>query len=172
MFVQWCIPYGDMMFFASLKMMLLPLVAMMRCLPKMWRSHASLGVAVIIGRSPASFAEGKHHSKKPNLSGRQIRLFCWWRQLEANQWPHACQACALTSWAMPPQRLVLYHTFFQKSIGFCKFLFFLLSPCLPTLCAVFFAKFQKIILRFLWPPKILSSFCTKSVFHKFSPLFT
>jgi len=25
--------------------------------------HTSLGVAVIIGRSPASFAEGKHHSK-------------------------------------------------------------------------------------------------------------
>ena len=24
---------------------------------------------------PSSFAEGKHHSKKPNLSGRQIRLF-------------------------------------------------------------------------------------------------
>ena len=38
--------------------------------------HTSLGVAVIIGRSPASFAEGKHHSKKPNLFGRQIRLFC------------------------------------------------------------------------------------------------
>ena len=28
-----CIAYGDMMFFASLKMMLLPMVAMMRCLP-------------------------------------------------------------------------------------------------------------------------------------------
>ena len=25
---------------------------------------------------PISFAVGKHHSKKPNLSGRQIRLFC------------------------------------------------------------------------------------------------
>ena len=34
----------------------------------MWRSHASLGVAVIIGRSPASFAEGKHHSKNALLS--------------------------------------------------------------------------------------------------------
>ena len=29
--------------------------------------HTSLGVAVIIGRSPASFAEGKHHSKNAPL---------------------------------------------------------------------------------------------------------
>ena len=92
---------------------------------------------------PTSFAAGKHHSKKPNLSGRQIRLFCWWRQLESNQWPHACQACALTSWAMPPQRLVLYHTFFQKSIGFCKFLFFLLSLCLPPFVPYFLPNFKK-----------------------------
>ena len=35
---------------------------------KMWRSHTSLGVAVIIGQRPASFAEGKHHSKKEHLS--------------------------------------------------------------------------------------------------------
>ena len=30
--------------------------------------HTSLGVAVIIGRSLASFAEGKHHSKNAPLS--------------------------------------------------------------------------------------------------------
>ena len=35
----------------------------------------SLGVAVIISET-TSFAEGKHHSKKPDLSDRQIRLFC------------------------------------------------------------------------------------------------
>jgi len=40
-----------MMFFASLKMMLLVSLAMMRCLPQMWRSHASLGEAVIIGKA-------------------------------------------------------------------------------------------------------------------------
>jgi hypothetical protein len=34
----------------------------------MWRSHTSLGEAVIIGQRPASFAEGKHHSKKAPLS--------------------------------------------------------------------------------------------------------
>ena len=38
-----------MMFFASLKMMLLVSLAMMRCLPLCARRHTSLGVAVIIG---------------------------------------------------------------------------------------------------------------------------
>ena len=61
-------PYGDMMFFASLKMMLLPLVAMMRCLPQ------NVAKPRIIRRSrhhsakPTSFAEGKHHSKNAPLS--------------------------------------------------------------------------------------------------------
>jgi len=36
-----------------------------------------ISVSGIISET-TSFAEGKHHSKKPNLSGRQIRLFCWW----------------------------------------------------------------------------------------------
>ena len=36
----------------------------------------SLGVAVIISET-TSFAEGKHHSKRPLLSGRQKRSFCW-----------------------------------------------------------------------------------------------
>ena len=57
-----------MMFFASLKMMLLVSLAMMRCLPQCAVRHTSLGVAVIIGQRPASFAEGKHHSKKELLS--------------------------------------------------------------------------------------------------------
>ena len=42
--------------------------AMMRCLPQCAVRHASLGVAIIIGQRPASFAEGKHHSKKEHLS--------------------------------------------------------------------------------------------------------
>ena len=41
----------------------------------MWRSHASLGVAVIIGRSPASFAAGKHHSKNALLSEDKSAFF-------------------------------------------------------------------------------------------------
>ena len=59
----------DMMFFASLKMMLLHSVPrVMRCLPQCAVRHTSLGVAVIIGQRPASFAEGKHHSKNAPLS--------------------------------------------------------------------------------------------------------
>ena len=40
--------------------------------------------------------------KSTHCLGRQMCAFFWWRQLESNQWPHACQACTLTSWAMPP----------------------------------------------------------------------
>jgi len=41
----------------------------------MWRSHASLGEAVIIGRCPTSFAEGKHHSKNAPLSVDKSAFF-------------------------------------------------------------------------------------------------
>ena len=53
-----------MMFFAPLKMMLLPLVAMMRCLPQCAVRHTSSGEAVIIGQSPHHLPQGKHHWKK------------------------------------------------------------------------------------------------------------
>ncbi|MBR2491417.1 MAG: hypothetical protein IKB65_08055 [Ruminiclostridium sp.] len=33
---------------------------------------------------PASFANGKHHSKKPLLSVRQKWLFCWWTIQDLN----------------------------------------------------------------------------------------
>ena len=26
----------------------------------------------------------------------------WWRQQDSNLWPHGCEPCALTNWAMPP----------------------------------------------------------------------
>ena len=39
---------------------------------------------------------------KKGTFGRQKFLFCWWRQLDSNQWPLACQASTLTNWAMPP----------------------------------------------------------------------
>ena len=49
---------------------------------KMWRSHASLSVAVIIGRSPTSFCRkvrsanfGKHHSKNAPLSVDKSAFF-------------------------------------------------------------------------------------------------
>ncbi|MBR3750421.1 MAG: hypothetical protein IKK58_01495, partial [Clostridia bacterium] len=37
--------------------------------------HTSLGEAVIIGRSPASFAKGKHHSKNAPLSVDKSAIF-------------------------------------------------------------------------------------------------
>jgi len=40
----------------------------------MWRSHASLGEAVIIEK-PTSFAEGKHHSKNAPLSVDKSAFF-------------------------------------------------------------------------------------------------
>jgi len=70
--------------FASLKMMLLPLVAMMRCLPQCAVRHTSLGEAVIIGganiicRRQTSF-------KKRTFVGRQKCVFCWWRRNVAYQ---------------------------------------------------------------------------------------
>ena len=51
-------------------------VAMMRCLPLCARRHTSLGEAVIIGRQPTSFAEGKHHSKNAPLSQDKSSFFC------------------------------------------------------------------------------------------------
>ena len=63
---KWCIATRYDVF-ASLKMMLLHYVSQWcDVCHKMWRSHASLGIVVIIGRSPTSFAEGKHHWKKPS----------------------------------------------------------------------------------------------------------
>ena len=38
----------------------------------------------------------------------------WWRQLESNQWPLACQASTLTSWAMPPRDLNIIPQFKSK----------------------------------------------------------
>ena len=49
--------------------------AMMRCLPLCACRHASFSIAVIIGRSPTSFAEGKHHSKNAPLSVDKSAFF-------------------------------------------------------------------------------------------------
>jgi len=63
-----------MMFFASLKMMLLPLVAMMRCLPQNISDSDIISVSGIISET-TSFAEGKHHSKRPLLSWQTKEVF-------------------------------------------------------------------------------------------------
>ena len=88
-------PCGDMMFFALLKMMLLPLVAMMRCLPLCAVRHTSLGVAVIIGvaniicRRQTSF-------KKRTFVGRQKCVFCWWGKVDSNHRRHSQQIYSLS----------------------------------------------------------------------------
>ena len=58
----------------------------------------TLGVAVIISET-TSFAEGKHHSKKPNLSSRQIRLFCWPARRDSNPRPLESESTAISSFA-------------------------------------------------------------------------
>ena len=71
-------PYGDMMHLLR-KYDVAPLrSAMIRCLPLCAVRHTSLGVADIIGRSPASFAEGKHHSKNALLSVDKSAFFVAW----------------------------------------------------------------------------------------------
>ena len=32
----------------------------------------------------------------------RVVFLYWWRLRDSNLWPHACEACALTSWAKPP----------------------------------------------------------------------
>ena len=54
------------------------------------------------------FESFAHQTKKPTPSGG---LFVWWRLRDSNLWPHACEACALTSWAKPPWNRIDYSTF-------------------------------------------------------------
>jgi len=63
-----------MMVFASLKMMLLLLVAMMRCLPQNISDSDIISVSGIISET-TSFAEGKHHSKNAPLSVDKSAFF-------------------------------------------------------------------------------------------------
>ena len=63
-----------MMFFASLKMMLLVSLAMMRCLPLCARRHTSLGEAVIIGKANI-ICRGQTSCKKRTFVGRQKCVF-------------------------------------------------------------------------------------------------
>ena len=64
-----------MMFFASLKMMLLPMVAMMRCLPKCAVRHTSLGEAVIIGEAIFHLPKANFVEKSTHLSADKCVLF-------------------------------------------------------------------------------------------------
>ena len=64
----WCICFANMM--------LLPMVAMMRCLPSCAVRHTSLGVAVIIGEANI-ICRRQTSFKKATFVKRQKWLFCW-----------------------------------------------------------------------------------------------
>ena len=72
-----------MMYCAVRNMMLLASLAMMRCLPQTLGEADIISVSGIISET-TSFAEGKHHSKRPLLSGRQKWSFCWRRLRDLN----------------------------------------------------------------------------------------
>ena len=59
--------------------MLLDTLAMMRCLPKVWQSHASLGEAVIIGNANI-ICRRQTSLKKPRSEERGF-FWSWWRDL-------------------------------------------------------------------------------------------
>ena len=71
-----------MMFFATLKMMLLVSLAMMRCLPLCARRHTSFASAFIIGRSPHHLPKANTIQKTHLCLGRQKCVFCWWTRGE------------------------------------------------------------------------------------------
>ena len=118
-----------MMFFASLKMMLLVSLAMMRCLPLCARRHTSLGVAVIIGtaniicRRQTSFKKRTFVlvDKSAFFVGRGRRI----RTRDPRFWRPVLYQLSYT----PTWTSVLYHTLVNKSR--CK-------PCISsaTCCGI------------------------------------
>ena len=52
--------------------------------------------------SCTQFRQRKKHAK--------ACFFLWWRLLDSNQWPPACGAGALTSWAKPPYECDMYYS--------------------------------------------------------------
>ena len=50
-------------------------------------------------------------------------LFFWWRQMDSNHRPHACQACTLTIWATPPYNLDILPHIPIKINSFCEIYF-------------------------------------------------
>ena len=60
--------------------------------PKMWRSHASLGEAVIIGE-PNIICRRQTSFKKRTFVGRQKCVFCWRRRRDLKGSAHTRVAC-------------------------------------------------------------------------------
>ena len=60
-----------------------------------WLLRYATGISHWSGFESLDFREIK---KPPEW----VAFFIWWRLRDSNLWPHACEACALTSWAKPP----------------------------------------------------------------------
>ena len=57
--------------------------------------------------------------KKSEPAGYPWRVrIIWWGQQGSNLWPHACEACALTNWAMPPKQV-----YFTRFWRICQLIF-------------------------------------------------
>ena len=64
-------------------------------LPSLRQLSSRQGFAVSLGGSRLCSQENKK-------STTRVLFLFWWKQLDSNQWPLACQASTLTNWAMPP----------------------------------------------------------------------
>ena len=94
----WCICYANMM--------LLPLVAMLRCLPQCAVRHTSLGVAVIIGEANI-ICRRQTSFKKRTFVGRQKCVFCWWGKVDSDhrsQWQQIYSLPPLAAREIPQNR--------------------------------------------------------------------
>ncbi len=145
-----------MMFFALRKMMLLVLLAMMRCL------QITLGEAGIISET-ASFAVRQTSFKKRTFVGRQKCVFCWWREMDSNHRSETQQIYSLPPLATrEPLHIqfrriaatkLVYHHFGCLSILFLKKI-------------IFFKKKGERRISFSFFVKIPSSFVGTSVLDR------
>ena len=88
----------QVMYLHTAKVMLLQVVAVMCSFLRAKRT--SFGEAKHHARSAHHVPQyGTHRSKKPNLSGRQIRFLCWPTRQDSNLRPQESESCALSSWA-------------------------------------------------------------------------
>ena len=89
LFVKWCIACGDMMFFASFKMMLLHSVPQWCDVCPMCRQAYIIRAANIIRRSQHHLPKANIIQKKNICLGRQMFFFCWWGMVDSDhrsQW--------------------------------------------------------------------------------------
>ena len=91
-----------MMFFALRKMMLLVLLAMMRCLQITLGEADIISEGNIISVSVIICCQANIIQKSHLCLGRQKWLFCWWAIKDSNLGPSGYEPDALTNWANGP----------------------------------------------------------------------